>query len=386
MTVSLASQEFLDRLRSRAAPLTIVDPFLRWGLDAYPHLWDLAAGEDLIDGASLAFQPGDDPVESSAGMPVELGRYLDRAAAVVPGLIGDVPGDPDRDAVERVYACIRHVVEVLDDFDEADLDELPARAPVRPAGIRRLAVGDITAWFDAVTLEVVDLEGPDLSAPLDPAEAGDLAAYASAAFSLADRHERDEPVPSAVEVLLRLQMAAATASRGAGRPATEEVMGVVDRLDDLALARIGFALADVATGPALGGLDAEACRSLTDAITAADTAVTGGRLGARSAEAASRLSREAAAEADMAVRPAFVNAPDHGTDDVPRARMAAFHAAVAARRGERARLAWRQAQRLWEPLDPRVAAVCAERAEASTGAALRPLSFDAALVVTEMAP
>lgn len=386
MTVSLASQEFLERLRSWAAPLTIVDPFLRWGLDAYPHLWDLAAGEDLIDGASLAFQPGDDPVESPAGMAAELRRYLKRATEVVPGLVGEVPGDPGRDAAERVYACIRHVVAVLDDFDDADLDELPARAPVRPAGIRRLAVVSVTAWFDPVTLEVVDLEGPSVSVRLDAAAADDLAAYASAAFSLADRHERDGPVPSAVEVLLRLQMAGATASPGAAGPAAEEMMGVVDRIDDLTLARIGFALADLAAGPALGGLDGETCRSLADAITAADTAVTGGRLGVRAAEAASVLRREVVAEAEKAGVPEFVNVPDHETDALSRARRAAFHAAVAARRGEKARLAWRQAQRQWEPLDPRAAAVCAERAEAATGPALRPLSFDAALVVTEIAP
>ena len=164
-------------------------------------------------------------------------------------------------------------------------------------------------------------------------------------------------------------------------------MGVVDRLDDLALARIGFALADLAAGETFGGLDGDACRSLTDAITAADIAVTGGRLGVRAAEAASAVSREAAAEAETAVHLAFVNAPDRGTEALPRARLAAFHAAVAARRGEKARLAWRQAQRQWEPLDPRAAAVCFDRAEeAATGATLHPLSFDAALVVTEMAP
>ncbi|MCU1484387.1 MAG: hypothetical protein JWN67_1133 [Actinomycetia bacterium] len=394
------SETFLARLRESAEALTLVDPFLTWGVAAYAELWELGDTDDLVDGRALAFEPGDGPAPSQgdfAGAPSALHAFLGRAASTV----GEgVPGDPALDVTYRIYVCVRRAVELAEDIAV----DVPG---VRPAGVAAVAVGSAaTAWVDVVTLEVVDVGGRLVGLSLDgePDDAGftprqAIAALAAAALSLADHLEQHDvetaaALPTATRweaALALLQRADALAApsldlvvdRSARAGAVDGLRSVTDAIDEVGFARIAIALEELAatTEEGLGTVAPEACRALRAAIVDADARVNGGALVRTAIDAHERLARRVVEEAVEASDSVYTNALLDLDDTVQRAKEAARSAAVLARRGQSARRSWRQAERRWATLDPVVARACADRS-ASAGTAPSVLTFDAAIGIT----
>lgn len=404
---SIISESFLARLQEQAAPLAAVDPYLRWGADAYLILWELTDTDELLEGAVLAFEPGVGPVpsrEAFAEAPGPLRDYLALAAHTIPErqrnefYEGAIPGDEAVDPAFRVYVCIRRVVDFLEEHHEDG-----SVAP-RPAGVVTAAVGSYaTAWVDAANLDLVDvggwLVGHDLSGEIQHA----ITSITAAQLSFADLMEehgvgRAEDLTGSVAeaaALLLLQEADALASPALRLIVTaneregirERAEGAFETLDEIGRARIGFALDSLArTTESLGTLSVKRCRDLRTAILSADTGVTGGRLVAAAVDAAAALTRRVVDEA-AAIRDAvYVNDQIDLGDTFELARDASRRAAVLSRRGQPTRRSWVQAERRWETLDPTAAAVCAAEAErAASGQAPPILTFDAALAVTKQA-